>query len=385
MPRSTPTVHVVGRFPPPLDGQAIATERLASLLEPAGTVGRVNVSAPEGDLAVADVRLRLGRVRHYAGMGAHARAALQAAPMAPVLWPSISSNVLGHARDLLTVVPAFQRRQPVFGVVHRGDFAALYRRPLTRTSGLALTRRLSGLVFLSHQLAADCAPWVPPAKRFVIPNTLATETTATAREARAKQERGPGRPLRLLYLSNMIPSKGYADVLKAVGILRDRGVAATADFAGRWTADADRRTFEQAVADWDLGDRVRHHGGVSQAQARALHLAADVFVLPTYYPVEAQPLTVIEALAAGTPVVVTPHASLPEMVRAGQEARFVPPRTPAAIADAVAQLLPAEAWRQASADARERFESAFAPPAVLERWLSLIRQVPPNGGVPGAE
>ena len=74
---------------------------------------------------------------------------------------------------------------------------------------------------------------------------------------------------------------------------------------------------------------ITHHGGVTdRARIKALYLDADVFLLPSYYPTEAQPLTIIEALNAGTPVVVTRHSGIPEMVRGDKEALFVPPRAP---------------------------------------------------------
>ena len=93
-------------------------------------------------------------------------------------------------------------------------------------------------------------------------------------------------------------------------------------------------------------------------------------MLPTTYPVEAQPLTVIEALAAGTPVVVTRHAGLPEMVADGHEGRFVAAGAPAEIADAALDL--SGRWPQASAAARRRFEAAFSPAVVGARWQGVL-------------
>jgi glycosyltransferase involved in cell wall biosynthesis len=367
---------ILGRFPPPLDGQAIQTDRLASLLETGRSVTRVDISAPEGELARAEARFRTGRLWHYLRRGPAIRAALR--PHDTVLWTSISGSALGHVRDVLTVNPAFRPGHRVFGVVHRGDFASLYQHPATRATATHLTRRLEGLVFLSEALARQCAPWVPEHKRYVIPNTLDEAGSALRERASAKADRGPHAPLRLLFLSNMIASKGFADVLSAVATLHARGVPVQADFAGRWTSEADREAFARFTEAHGLGASVRHHGGVSRERAQELHLAANVFLLPTYYPTEAQPATLIEALAAGTPVVVTPHASLPEMVRAGREAEFVPPRDPQAIADAVLRLAGADRWREASTAARARYEAVFAPEPVLARWESLIRGDPPG-------
>ena len=57
------------------------------------------------------------------------------------------------------------------------------------------------------------------------------------------------------------------------------------------------------------------HGGVSERSIIKEFLnRADAFVLPTYYPIEAQPISIIEALNSGTPVIATNHASIPEMI-----------------------------------------------------------------------
>ncbi|MDT7858014.1 glycosyltransferase [Rubrivirga sp. S365] len=371
---------VVGRFPPPLDGQALATARLADLLASplggAADVGRVDVGAPEGEALVTSGG-GVARAAHFLRLPARLRRALAAWPGAPVLWPSVSPSPLGHARDLLTVAPAFGRR-PVVAVVHRGDVERLFRSPLTAATGRALVRRLAGVVFLTEGLAARCAPFVPAAKRWVVPNTIDDAAIPAPPEVEAARADRAGRPgVRLLYLSGMIPSKGYADVLDALAVLRGRGVDASATFAGRWPSSAAESAFRARVDALGVGGAVRVLGGVSdRTEVRRLYLDADAFVLPTAYPVEAQPLTVIEALAAGTPVVVTRHAGLPEMVDEGRGGRFVRAGAPAEIADAVQALGRGGTWAAASTAARARFERQFSPAVVGARWRALLARLP---------
>jgi glycosyltransferase involved in cell wall biosynthesis len=109
-----------------------------------------------------------------------------------------------------------------------------------------------------------------------------------------------------------------------------------------------------------------------------MYLEHDVFLLPTYYPSEAQPLTIIEALNAGCPVVATAHASIPNMVRDGVEGSLVPPRAPEAIADAVEVMRETGTWRSRSRAARARYVDRFSPQAVRRQWLDCLAQF--NGG-----
>ena len=98
----------------------------------------------------------------------------------------------------------------------------------------------------------------------------------------------------------MIEEKGYLDVLEAVAIGRQQGLNIEADFAGRWNAQKDAKTFDTLIQQKDLVGKVRAHGPITDRnRVQAFFLAADVFVLPTYYPVEAQPMTIIEAWSGG--------------------------------------------------------------------------------------
>lgn len=366
-------VHVLGRFPPPLDGQAVATARLADLLDELRRVHRIDTNAPEGDHVVAPGRVELARALHYLALRRTLRRHLARAPEAPVLWPSVSPSPLGHTRDLLTVAPAFGPHQPVAAVVHRGDFARLFTSPLTSRTGRRLVRQLAAVVFLTDGLAEACARWIPAAKRVVIPNTIDDAAIPSPQAvARKRTERTGAGPLRLLYLSGMIPSKGFGVVLDATAVLRRRGVAVQTTFAGRWESVQAEAAFRSRVDALGLARAVDVRGGVSRTEASALHLAADLLMLPTQYPTEAQPLVVLEAFAAGTPVVVTRHAGLPEMVTDGTEGLFVPPADPDAIADAVERAAEPERWAALSHAARARFEAVYAPDVVSGQWEAFL-------------
>ncbi len=369
-------VFVLGRFPPPLDGQSMATQRLAELLDARHDVARLNTEPPATGYVAAEVKFRPQRVRHYLGLRGFLRRSLSAAPQAPVLWASISPVPLGHWRDLAATAPAFRPGQPVYAVLHRAIFDRLFASPVTASTARRLARRLDGFVFLNEELSERCAPWLPPEKRIVIPNTIDEALVCTPAEVAAKQsERSTRRSLRLLFLSNMMPEKGYADVVRAVHLLRTRGHDVCADFIGGWVTDEDQRAFARLVEENGLEEVVVHHGSVTdRARIKAFHLQADAFLLPSYHPTEAQPISIIEALNAGTPVVTTRHGGMPYMVREDREALFVPPRDPAAIAGAVERLAD-DAYRQRlSEGARRRFEEHFGPDAVRRQWEALLER-----------
>jgi glycosyltransferase involved in cell wall biosynthesis len=77
------------------------------------------------------------------------------------------------------------------------------------------------------------------------------------------------------------------------------------------------------------------------------------------------PLTLLEALGSGVPLVVSDYLGLPEIVADGVSGRVVPQADPVALADAVVGLLDPDTNIAASAAARARYESTYSPASVL--------------------
>lgn len=369
------TVFVVGRFPPPLDGQAIATRRLAQLLEPHCDLRRIDLSTGSAAKAQSEVRFRAGHIAHYASARGQIRSALRAAPNATILWTGVSGSTLGHYRDILVSLPAFRRCHRVHAVVHWGNFDELFRSPKTRITARSMLDRLTSIVFLNQLLRDRCRDFVPDSKARIIPNTIDESIQLSSDEVETKQRvRKDRKVFRLLYLGSMTPSKGWKDAVFATEIMHKKGLSVELDLVGRWESDDDKASFTDHVVRGGLGSVVHHHGAVSdRTLLKEMYARSDAFLLPTYYPTEAQPLTIIEALNAGTPVISTSHAGIPEMIADGKEGFLVEKHRPDSIVEAVESLFPYEAWRQHSVAARKRFETTFHPDRIVEKWLELIK------------
>ena len=366
-------VVVVGRFPPPLDGQTLATARLADLVGADRPVEAVSTSAPEGERVVTtEARWSLGRAVHYLGTGRRLRQRLAAWPEAPVLWASLSPHPLGHARDVLTTLPALGPSRPVVAVVHRAYFDRMFRSPWTARTARRVVQRCAAVVFLTESLAARAAPWVPADKRVVIPNTVGADVVCTPGQveaARAARRRRPG--LRLLFLGNLMPEKGYDLALDTVAGLAET-LDVRLDLVGRWPSPEAEAAFRARIARLGMAGRVTVQGGVPHADIRRFVLDADVLLFPSTHPSEALPVAVLEALNAGTPVVGVDHGALAEIL--GPAGTVTAPDADA-LAQAVRPLAEPDAWTAASQAARARFEAAYSPAAVQARWLALLDRI----------
>jgi glycosyltransferase involved in cell wall biosynthesis len=120
-------------------------------------------------------------------------------------------------------------------------------------------------------------------------------------------------------------------------------------------------------------ERVRFLGRVSSAEVVALMRRAAALVVPSIY--EGMPLVVLEAMAAGLPVVASAVSGIPEVVLDGETGWLVPPEDPGALATAISDLLSRpEEVRQRTEAARRRLRERYDPPHVAELWERMVEQ-----------
>lgn len=198
----------------------------------------------------------------------------------------------------------------------------------------------------------------------VIPNVTGGWAVEPAGEAE-------GEPGYLLFVGRLRIRKGVEVLLEALRELRGRFPSAALRIAG----DGEhRRRLERRVAELGLGPAVSFLGSRDAAQVRTLLAGAAALVVPSIY--EGMPLVVLEAMAAGVPVVASRVSGIPEVVVDGSDRGtgwLVPPEDPGALAGALAEVLadPAEARRRGEAG-RRRAEELYRPGVAAARWRAAV-------------
>lgn len=147
----------------------------------------------------------------------------------------------------------------------------------------------------------------------------------------------------LLFLSNLIPSKGVYVLLDACKILKDKGYKFICGFVGGESKEISRNIFEKAVTERGLKGFVIYHGPQYGDDKKKFFADADIFVQPTLN--DCFPLTLLEAMQYKLPIVSTDEGAVPDMVK-NETNGFVCKRMDVdSTADAIARLLDSKELR----------------------------------------
>ncbi len=144
----------------------------------------------------------------------------------------------------------------------------------------------------------------------------------------------------IISIGRLIEKKGFSDLIGASALLHARGRRFTCRIIGEGPLEESLRT---QIAANDLEKWVELIGPQSQAEIAAQLAHATAFVLPCTHDADGGmdnlPTVIMEAMAAGLPVISTPLGGIPEMIEDGVNGELVPERAPAAVAVAIERLL----------------------------------------------
>jgi len=177
--------------------------------------------------------------------------------------------------------------------------------------------------------------------------------------------------LHIVTVARLNPMKGHVHALAAVRRAVDAGADIRYTIAGGGEAHA---AIAGRVRELGLEDRVRLTGTLSEPEVFALLATADAFVLPSVGAGEAWPVSVMEAMAAGLPVVSSIIGATPEMIESGVDGLLVEQRDEPALADALILLArDTEVRRQLGERARGTARARFDVRVTAERLSAAVR------------
>ena len=261
-------------------------------------------------IALADRVLAAGDVRHLHAHFAHGTTTItwHAATIA-----GLPFSFTGHARDIYST----KLNRP--GWLRRKLLAARFVVTCTEANvrHLKAIAPAADVHLVYHGLSAD------------LTRLISTDGAAPARNGH----------LRVLGVGRLVAKKGFDVLVDACAELAGRGVRFEALIVGQDDAEGD--ALRRRVAAHGLADAVRLPGPMGPQELLDEYRRASALCMPCRLLDQDRdgiPNVLVEAMAAGAPVVATPVSGIPELVEDGVNGLLVPPEDPGALADALLRL-----------------------------------------------
>jgi glycosyltransferase involved in cell wall biosynthesis len=360
-------ILAVGMMPPPLGGQALMFETAVRSLEKVADVRVIDLQVQRnigasGKLSIAKL-IGLGRILSRAII----LLARQRRFDTLYYCPSGPSEI-GILKDivLLGLLRPFCRRT-VFHFHGTGGIARLLR--MNRVV-VALAKRTVWRPEIALRCAAvspDDAELCESAETIIVPNGIA-DPLAQYQEGYCWKP--PTRPV-LTFLGAMTAEKGIFDLIEVARVLRDQHLDFEVRFVGEGTL-AELAEFDMVVAKYELEANVRRLGVLSGREKFDMLANSSLFVFPSYFRAETQPLVVIEAFAMGVPAVAYDWRGLKTIIDNEKNGLLVEPHNVAELAETIRRLLLDSDLTAMSREARAKFEQNFTLSGFEERIRTIL-------------
>lgn len=186
----------------------------------------------------------------------------------------------------------------------------------------------------------------------------------------------PGGKFRMLTVSRLVEKKGIPILIEACRLLRERGLEFVCEIVGK---GAQKALLDRLIKEAALGGMVKLIGPLAQDEVlqyyRRAHLAVFACIVGKDGNRDGLPVSIVEALACGVPVIGTPVTAIPEAVRDGVNGYVVPEGDAVALADAIEKVMrDRELLERLRAAARPSVVESFDERRTIERLSQLFQE-----------
>jgi L-malate glycosyltransferase len=348
-------IVLVGPMPPPPGGMANQTEQLARLLRSEGAVvDVVPTNAPYRPAFVGHIRGFRAAFRFWPYVGSLRRATLGAT----LVHIMANSGWAWH----FFAAPAV-RAARLYGVpsvlnYRGGEAATFFARSFAR---VAKTLPLASVVAVPSSFLAEVFARYGVSTE-IVPNIVDLEKFRPEPRSGSTNGAGP----RVLVARHLEAIYDVETGLRAFQLLKERFPSAELDVAG---TGPEAGRLARLASELGVDASVRFLGRVPNDEMPALYRCADIALNTSL--VDNMPISILEALASGVPVVSTRVGGVPALVEDGKEAALVAPRDPVEMAGALARIWSDPKRRESLRLAGLKRVRAYGWESVRRQWGSV--------------
>lgn len=293
-----------------------------------------------------------------------------------VLWFGVRGQVQGlhiHVairtsfwRKSMFMLLAGLFRWPYILHLHGADFDVFYEKECSEVAKRYIRwcfRRSAAVIVLSESWKKWVASTISGMNLWRIYNPVKLHESLAVHGARRSLSD-------ILFLGQLGARKGIVDLVKALSIVRARYPNVHLWCGG----DGDPREVEGAIRELDLAGNVSLLGWVAGEAREDLFNRTAFLVLPSYH--EGLPMAILEAMAAGMPVIATAVGGIPEAIEDGSEGFLIVPGDVSGLAAAIERMLSDDEARTTMGEnAREKIRQRFEDVKIIKNVSELYGKV----------
>lgn len=359
-------VLLLGKLPPPFIGPSIATEILLN-------------SKLKEDFILLHLDTKLNTELDSFGKWSFSKitkngslyrkmySLLKREKPALVLIP-ISQTATGFLKDSLFIFIAVLFRRKIILQLRGSDFKNWTDHSffLNKWFVKLVLKTTNGVIVLGEKLKYLFEDHFSSNKIFVVPNGGNYEIPAKRVSGKVK----------VLYLANLLKSKGVTDVVRAIEILyRDEKLKDkfSVDLVGAWFKEEDKKECEALITVHHLP--VTIHPPKGKEEKLQFLADADIFVFPPREP-EGHPWSIVEAMAAALPVISTDKGAITESVKNNVNGFIIKASDPGEIAEKLRLLITDENMRKTQGAASHALYLAnFTEEKMVKKLTAVFNEV----------
>ena len=233
-----------------------------------------------------------------------------------VVYFTSSRSKFGFIKDFPLLILSRWLNKKIVNHLHGADFKQFYNKSGTLKPFISYTYKgINTSIVLLDNMKNQYSNF-PKMNKVTVSNCYSKEMDVSERGITKKERQ-------ILFLSNLMSSKGILEFLDACNVLLKNNEEIKVKIAGKLLADnyMNVKTISKSfyekyyILKEIFQKRIEYLGIVNGDEKYRLLYESSIFVLPSYYPSEAYPISIIEAMRAGNAIVTTNHNYLPYIVK----------------------------------------------------------------------
>jgi len=354
-------ILIIAPFPPPITGQSLAVEFFKKNIPESYLVECVDLSKRN----VTNGKNSLKRIIELIKIFYFIK---QRIKNVNVIYFTISESLFGNIKDLFIYILCYKHIDKMVIHLHGGaGFEKIMKLNIISYFNKFFIKKIK-LVIVLGETFTPIFDFLPK-KNIHIINNFANSKIRFSKGI-STITKSP-ELIKIIFVSNHLSGKGHFELLEAyktLPIIYKNKISI--QFAGGFDSKLDKKVFMSKIEGLE---NIKYLGIVTGVEKKQLFHEADIFCLPTYYPFEGQPISIIEAYASSCAVITTNHSGIFDIFKPGYNGFFVEKRSSESIKKVLIEIVDNENnFKLFQKNNLKDFDTKFTEEIHLKKMISSI-------------